>query len=76
MVLDTLTLSAECPTSSLDTLTSVISTWFDPDERRSTLTVGGDYALPPETEDADDELRAWVKGARRSVARWARENPY
>lgn len=64
------------PMSLLDPPDREVLTWPDCDEHRRNLTVGGDYALPPETQDADDELRAWVKGARRSVARWARENPY
>lgn len=76
MVVETLRESSRPETSSLDTPTRVISAGIDPDKHRPTATVGGDYALPPETQDADDELRAWVKGARRSVARWARENPY
>ena len=41
------------------------------------VSVREDLSTPSgDEEEADDELRAWVKGARRSVARWARENPY
>ena len=60
MVLDTLTLSAECPTSSLDTPTRVISIWPDPAERRPAATVGGDYELVSEKEAAEEEAEAWA----------------
>ncbi len=76
MVVDTLRESLSPETSSLDSPDRNIFTETDPDTRNPTSTVDGDYALPPETQEGDDQLRAWVKAARRSVARWARENPY
>ena len=76
MVVEPLRESSRPETSSLDTPTRVISTWPDCDERRPTATVGGDYALSPIAEDDDRELRSWAELARRSLARWAKENPY
>ena len=72
------TLPPDAPTyaSSRDAPTRMIFRWPEPDERHPTSTVDGDYALPSEAEVADDELRSWVEAARRSVARWAKENPY
>ncbi len=76
MVLDTLTMSAGCPTSSLDKPRPVIFPWPDPDERRSTSTVGGDYRPQRIADDDDEEARWWAELARRARERWAKENPF
>ena len=77
MVLNTLTLPTSGSTSSLDAPASVICTWFDPDERQPTLTVGGDYARELEADDDNDhERRGWAELAHRTLVRWAKENPF
>ncbi len=74
-MVSTVTVSLYSTTSSLDAPTSVVSAWPDPDERRLiTSTVGGEYTLPSEIEVDEKEARAWAQVARRSRARWRKEN--
>lgn len=76
MALDTLTISAGCPTSSLDKPGPVIFLWPDPNERRSTSTVGGDYRPQRIADDDHEEARQWAEITRRAQERWAKDNPY
>ena len=45
------------------------------DDPEPTSTLGGDYIRPLSVEEAEREDWAWAKLARRSLARWAKENP-